>query len=79
MGQALADVVREAGDGRLNLLLTDGETIAATRWGASLFYLSADNGVVVASEPHGPDDAWHEVPDRHVLVADHHQVEISPI
>jgi len=79
MGQALADVVREAGDGRLNLLLTDGKTVAATRWGASLFYLSADNGVVVASEPHGPDDAWHEVPDRHVLVADHHQVEISPI
>jgi glutamine amidotransferase len=79
MGPALAEVVREAGDGRLNLLLTDGETIVATRWGASLFYLRADNGVVVASEPHGPDDGWREVPDHHLLVAAERGVEITPI
>jgi glutamine amidotransferase len=76
---ALTQVVREAGDGRLNLLLTDGATIAATRWGASLFYLREDTGVVVASEPYGPGGGWHEVPDRHLLLADRHHVEISPI
>ncbi|MGW6461439.1 hypothetical protein ACWF94_36850, partial [Streptomyces sp. NPDC055078] len=43
VGQALADTVREvagaAPDSRLNLLLTDGGTIAATAWGDSLWYL----------------------------------------
>jgi glutamine amidotransferase len=79
LGEALTDVVREAGDGRLNLLLTDGSTIAATRWGASLFYLAADTGVVVASEPHGPEGGWREVPDRHLLVAAESGVEVTPI
>jgi glutamine amidotransferase len=79
MGPALAEVVCGSGDGRINLLLTDGSTIAATRWGASLWFLVTDAGVVVASEPHGPADGWREVPDRHLLLADHRQYEIAPI
>ncbi|MEO3973804.1 ergothioneine biosynthesis protein EgtC [Streptomyces sp. CAU 1734] len=43
-GQALADTVREVAEAapgaRLNFLLTDGATIAATAWGDSLWYLS---------------------------------------
>ena len=79
MGPALADVVREAGDGRLNLLLTDGLAIAATRCGPSLWFLASNGGVVVASEPHGPADRWREVPDRHLLIAAHNGVEVTPI
>ncbi|NDZ83322.1 hypothetical protein G3I19_33340, partial [Streptomyces sp. SID10853] len=44
LGQALADTVTElsaaAPGSRLNLLLTDGATIAATAWGDTLWYLT---------------------------------------
>jgi CheY-like chemotaxis protein len=79
LGRALTEVVTEAGDGRLNLLLTDGATIAATRWGASLWFLETDTGVVVASEPHGPATGWSEVPERHLLVAADRRAEVTPI
>jgi glutamine amidotransferase len=61
-GEALADVVRivrERSDGALNLLLTDGEIIAATALGNSL-YLRAGPGVLVASEPLD-DESWAQV------------------
>ncbi|MFD8095696.1 ergothioneine biosynthesis protein EgtC [Streptomyces malaysiensis] len=55
---------------RLNLLLMDGETIAATAWGDTLWYLTEpDRGVVVASEPYDQDPGWTEVPDRTLLTA----------
>jgi gamma-glutamyl hercynylcysteine S-oxide hydrolase len=82
MGQALSDVVRAAercGGGRLNLLVTDGTTIAATRWGASLWWTTTASGVVVASEPHGDDAAWREIPDRHLIVTDHRSAEVSAL
>jgi len=67
-GGALAAITRLAAavrpQARLNLLLTDGRSITATRWGDSLWYRTAPGQVVVASEPwddpgapwHGPDD-----------------------
>ncbi|GAA3451977.1 ergothioneine biosynthesis protein EgtC [Dactylosporangium matsuzakiense] len=73
-GKALAEVVtavRAAAPGsRLNLLLTDGESIAATTAGHSLSYLATGDGaVLVASEPLTPDAAWTAVPDLSLLVA----------
>ena len=76
-GGALAAVIREVAaarpTARLNLLLTDGSTIAASAWGDTLWYRVADGAVMVASEP---DDAlgaglgtWREVPDRSLLLA----------
>jgi len=65
-GDALAAVVHDVfgvTDGRINLLLTDGATIAATRAGRSLF----TRGSTVASEPLDDDPAWREVPDHAVL------------
>jgi glutamine amidotransferase len=62
-GEALAEVVRivrERSDGALNLLLTDGEAIAATALGNSL-YLRADAGVLVASEPLDDNESWVRV------------------
>ncbi|MET8010368.1 ergothioneine biosynthesis protein EgtC [Streptomyces sp. NPDC005271] len=72
--EALAEAVDTLGaaapGSRLNLLLMDGETIAATAWGDTLWYL-ADPGrcVVVASEPYDDDPRWTEVPDHTLLTA----------
>lgn len=53
---------------RLNLLLTDGRSIAATTWGDTLWHLH-DPGrhLTVASEPYDDDPRWTEVPDRTLL------------
>jgi glutamine amidotransferase len=65
-GTALANVVGEVvaiTTGRLNLLLTDGRRIFATRYGNSLYRLAT----ALASEPVDEQPAWSEVPD-HSLV-----------
>ncbi|MFE9095816.1 ergothioneine biosynthesis protein EgtC [Streptomyces sp. NPDC007264] len=96
-GRALADTVLEideaAPGSRLNLLLTDGDTITATTWGDTLWYLvgpahgpqdlgSARPGgtpVVVASEPYDDDPRWREVPDLTLLAADRTEVRLTPL
>ncbi|MCA2202084.1 ergothioneine biosynthesis protein EgtC [Streptomyces griseoincarnatus] len=84
MGQALADTVAEvaaaAPRARLNLLLTDGATVAATAWGDTLWYLARPGGgTVVASEPHDDDPHWQEVPDRTLLAANRTDVLLTPL
>ncbi|EFL18915.1 ergothioneine biosynthesis protein EgtC [Streptomyces sp. C] len=85
IGTALAEPVRElstaAPGSRLNLLLTDGATIAATAWGDSLWYLAepAAGRVIVASEPHDDDARWCEVPDRTLLTATRTRVALTPL
>ncbi|MER7818122.1 ergothioneine biosynthesis protein EgtC [Streptomyces sp. NPDC096153] len=83
-GQAVADTVldvaRAAPDSRLNLLLTDGVTIAATAWGDTLWYLAdPGRGTVVASEPYDDDPRWCEVPDRALLTATRTDVLLTPL
>jgi gamma-glutamyl hercynylcysteine S-oxide hydrolase len=83
-GQALADTVLEVAEAapgsRLNLLLTDGETIAATAWGDTLWYLARPGGgTVVASEPYDDDPHWREVPDRTLLAASGTEVLLTPL
>ncbi len=56
---------------RLNLLLTDGQRVLATRWNDTLSVLRTDDGVVVASEPYDDDPRWADVPD-------HHLVDVTP-
>lgn len=71
----LADVVRSIAavrpGARLNLLLTDGRTIVATRYGDSLWYRVGRESVTVASEPDEEDTTydWHEVPEHSLLLA----------
>lgn len=84
LGQALADTVAEvaeaAPDSRLNLLLTDGETIAATAWGDTLWYLAEPGRrTVVASEPYDDDPHWREVPDHTLLAATRTDVLLTPL
>ncbi|MEV6396054.1 ergothioneine biosynthesis protein EgtC [Streptomyces sp. NPDC051907] len=84
LGQALADTVYEvaaaAPGSRLNLLVTDGETIAATAWGDTLWYLAEPGRrTVVASEPYDDDPHWREVPDRTLLAATRTDVLLTPL
>lgn len=84
LGQALADTVAETAaaspGSRLNLLLTDGETIAATAWGDTLWYVAGPGGrTVVASEPYDDDPLWREVPDRTLLTATRTDVLLTPL
>lgn len=83
-GQALADTVLEvaaaAPGSRLNLLLTQGDTVTATAWGDTLWYLARPGGgTVVASEPYDDDPHWCEVPDRTLLAASRTDVLLTPI
>ncbi|MGW7084174.1 ergothioneine biosynthesis protein EgtC [Streptomyces sp. NPDC054871] len=83
-GQALADTVVEVAEAapgsRLNLLLTNGETIAATAWGDTLWYLSEPGRrTVVASEPYDDDPHWRQVPDRTLLAASRTDVLLTPL
>jgi predicted glutamine amidotransferase len=82
---ALAAVVERAldaadGPSNLNLLLSDGQTVWATRRGNSLFSLRHPDGSrAVASEPWDDDPAWVEVPDGSVLAATAATVEVADL
>lgn len=83
LGGALASVVQEVGARapgcRLNLLATDGRTVAATAWGDTLVWCTADGGALVASEPSDDSDAWEGVPDRSLLVLHPDGVDLTPL
>ncbi|MFJ4923339.1 ergothioneine biosynthesis protein EgtC [Streptomyces sp. NPDC088725] len=84
LGQALADTVSDvaaaAPRSRLNLLLTDGRTIAGTAWGDTLWYLAEPGRrAVVASEPYDNDPRWCEAPDHTLVVADRTDVSLTPL
>lgn len=72
-GSALAatvvDVLAAVPDAALNLLVTDGTTIAATARGRSLFVRAGDADALVASEPLDDDAGWRAVPDGSVVEA----------
>ena len=78
---ALADTVRAlraAGvTGRFNFLLTDGQVIAATAAGDTLWYQRSGPTVVVASEPGDDEPGWAEVPDGSVLTATARDVHVT--
>lgn len=80
---ALAGAVRAAGAlapaARLNLLATDGATVAATAWGDTLCWRARDGGAVVASEPSDDADDWTDVPDRSLLVLTVDGVSVTPL
>ncbi|MEY9967946.1 ergothioneine biosynthesis protein EgtC [Streptacidiphilus sp. MAP12-16] len=85
-GSALAGVTRLVAavrpQVRLNLLLTDGKSITATRWGDSLWYRATGDRVLVASEPSdegGDGGDWVEVPEHSLLLATRSQVRTEPL
>ncbi len=68
LAAAVRAVAAQAPEARLNLLATDGTTVAATAWGDTLCWRAVDGGVVAASEPSDDDPGWQDVPDRNLLV-----------
>ncbi|MFG2692257.1 ergothioneine biosynthesis protein EgtC [Kitasatospora sp. NPDC048407] len=83
LGKALAEVclaASELADARINLLATDGSSLAATAWGDTLFQRrDADGSLLVASEPFDDGPGWSEVPDRSLLVADAAGSALTPL
>ncbi|WP_063729454.1 ergothioneine biosynthesis protein EgtC [Streptomyces sp. RTd22] len=80
LARTTEEVAAAAPGSRLNLLLMDGETIAATAWGDTLWYLAGpDRAVVVASEPYDDDPRWAEVPDRTLLTATRSDVLLTAL
>lgn len=84
LGAALAtvtaDVVAAAPGSRVNLLATDGTTVAATTCVHSLSVLRTEDAVLVSSEPTDLDDPrWQSVPDGRLLTATPNDVQLSPI
>ncbi len=67
VGEFVIALGRRDPTARLNLLLTDGQRVLATRWGDTLSVLSTDDGVVVASEPCDDDPRWQDVPEHHLV------------
>jgi gamma-glutamyl hercynylcysteine S-oxide hydrolase len=80
--EALADTVGALGTagvtGRFNLLLTDGQVIAATAAGDTLWYRSGA-AVMVASEPGDDEPGWTEVPDGSAVTASRGRVSVTAL
>ncbi|NJP97010.1 ergothioneine biosynthesis protein EgtC [Nonomuraea sp. FMUSA5-5] len=83
LGEALAEVVVQAGEkdpaARLNLLASDGTTLAATVWGDTLFHHRFHDGVLVASEPLDDLPGWQAVPERSLLTVTRDDVRVQPL
>lgn len=78
-GQFVAALGHRDPAARLNLLLTDGQRILATRWNDTLSVLRTDDSVVVASEPYDDDPRWADVPDHHLVSATADAVTITDL
>ena len=83
LADAVAEVVRAAvasvPEARLNLLVTDGQTIVASTWWHSLSVRIADGAVTVASEPTDDAPDWTAVPDRRLVVVTPSTMDITPL
>lgn len=69
---SVVDTVLSGRGGRLNMVLTDGHTVAATSCGDSLYVRDpADGspGFIVASEPFDDEPRWREVPDGSIVLS----------
>jgi glutamine amidotransferase len=82
IAETVAEVVTLAGwddpAARLNLIVADGDQVAATAWGETLFVHLAE-GALIASEPLDERPGWNAVPDRHLVLATPDGVATSPL
>lgn len=80
---ALGQTVRTAASisgGRMNLAMTTGSAVVATRFGDTLFTRRlALGGTVIASEPYDDDDDWNEVADHSVVTVTSQDVTGRPL
>jgi glutamine amidotransferase len=79
LAETCRDVARVAPGSRVNLLLTDGRTAAATTLGHSLWLRRSEDSLHLASEPLDDDPAWREVPDGRLLSASPHHLDLTEL
>jgi glutamine amidotransferase len=79
IGDFVTDLAKRDRAARLNLLITDGQQILATRWNDTLSVLRGDDGVIVASEPYDDDPRWTDVPDHHLVAITTDAVTITDL
>jgi glutamine amidotransferase len=79
LSELVCTVVTQDPHARMNLLATDGTTIAATTWGDTLSYRTGTEGIFVASEPTDDSPGWVDVPDRCLLRATAAGVTVCPL
>ncbi|CAL9640546.1 ergothioneine biosynthesis protein EgtC [Streptomyces albus] len=80
VARVTAELARAAPGSRLNFLVTDGRSVAATAAGESLWYLPRPGvSLTVASEPYDTDPEWRSVPDGHVLAGDPGHVGLTAL
>jgi gamma-glutamyl hercynylcysteine S-oxide hydrolase len=79
LGEFVTALARRDPGARLNLLLTDGQRILATRWNDTLSVLATEDGVVVASEPYDDDPRWTDLPEHHLVEATAGTVAITEL
>ncbi|GAA4615712.1 ergothioneine biosynthesis protein EgtC [Saccharopolyspora hordei] len=77
--ELVGEVADAAPGSRLNLLYSDGARLVATTWTHSLWVRQEPAAVTVASEPFGAREGWRAVPDRSVVVASVHDVQVRPL
>jgi glutamine amidotransferase len=70
---------RSVGDGRMSLLATDGEELAATAYGDPLFCLESATGTVLASEPLDDAAGWRELPGGCSVRVTRDGVDVVPL
>jgi glutamine amidotransferase len=78
---SVVGLVEDLTTARLNLLLTDGERVAATACRNSLFVFDdrqLTGAVVIASEPYDDDPSWEVVEDGSVVELGDDKLEIRP-
>ena len=79
LAATVADLDSHGVTGRFNFLLTDGEAVAATAAGDTLWYRAGAGRIVVASEPDDDGPGWVEVADGSVLTAAAGTVVVRPL
>lgn len=73
------EAAQAAPGSRLNLLLCDGETVAASTWEHSLWVRESGDSVTISSEPFGNADGWQSLPDRQLVVATARGAKLRPL
>ncbi|MFI7490151.1 ergothioneine biosynthesis protein EgtC [Micromonospora echinaurantiaca] len=79
VAETVAAVAAAAPGSRLNLLLTDGRTVAASVAGHALSIRTTQRSVLLASEPHDDEPGWREVPDGHLVTGTATEVRVRAI
>nr|WP_281221087.1 class II glutamine amidotransferase [Nocardia uniformis] len=77
--QVATAVLEHSPTARLNLLLSDGETLWATTRYHSLSVLVTDSVAVLSSEPYDDDPRWRAIGDRQLVVAGPGQLTVEPL